>query len=323
MPFIREEFPDTAYWNPSLITNSDGRGQVTMTLPDSLTTWQVDVRGLTVDTKVGETRTQIVSTKPLLVRPVTPRFLVSGDHVLMAAIVNNNTSDRLTVDVKLQSEGFVLDEPDKATQQVEIPANGRVRVEWWGTAGPAETADLVFSAATTETPSLQDSTRPAWGAAADPALQLSAGIRHRRGPARRGFAAGSHLPAAHVHAKRRRPECGINALAGWQSVICTGEYGSARYHPAPKSMTSYYLPNLEVYQSLNGASLNDPALTDRVASITDSSVHSVLRLQNEDGGWNWWGSTPVGSQTTPSDPVHLGLCNLWLAPRPPGRRQRG
>ena len=54
VPFLREKFPDTAYWNPSLITNSDGRGQVTMTLPDSLTTWQVDVRGLTVDTQVGQ-----------------------------------------------------------------------------------------------------------------------------------------------------------------------------------------------------------------------------------------------------------------------------
>ncbi|MGE5464104.1 MAG: Ig-like domain-containing protein, partial [Syntrophothermus sp.] len=121
VPFIREKFPDTAYWNPSLVTNPDGHGQVTMTLPDSLTTWQVDVRGLTVDTRVGETNTQIVATQPLLVRPVTPRFLVNGDHVEMAAIVNNNTADPLKVDVSLQSEGFVLDNPDEATQQVEVP----------------------------------------------------------------------------------------------------------------------------------------------------------------------------------------------------------
>ncbi|RPJ20541.1 MAG: hypothetical protein EHM33_28240, partial [Chloroflexi bacterium] len=163
LPILREEFPDTAYWNPSLITNSDGRGQVTMTLPDSLTTWQVDVRGLTVDTKVGQAETQIVTTKPLLIRPVTPRFLVNGDHVLMAAILNNNTSNELIANVNLQGEGFVLDEPDQAMQQVELPANGRARVEWWGTAGSAETADLVFSVATTGTPSLEDSARPVWG----------------------------------------------------------------------------------------------------------------------------------------------------------------
>jgi uncharacterized protein YfaS (alpha-2-macroglobulin family) len=75
---LREDFPDTAYWNPSLITNSEGRGQVTMTLPDSLTTWNIDVRGLTMDTRVGQAKTELISTKPLLFRPVTPRFLVAA-----------------------------------------------------------------------------------------------------------------------------------------------------------------------------------------------------------------------------------------------------
>jgi uncharacterized protein YfaS (alpha-2-macroglobulin family) len=162
--FIREDFPDTPYWNPSLITNAEGRGQVTMTLPDSLTTWQVDVRGLTVDTKVGQAKTQIVSTKPLLIRPVTPRFLVSGDHVLMAAVVNNNTSDTQNVSVTLQSNGgFLLDNPESTTRNFDISPNAQARVEWWGTAGLAESADLVFSVTTSGEPSLQDSARPVWG----------------------------------------------------------------------------------------------------------------------------------------------------------------
>src|SRR6185436_13504149 len=169
---VREEFPDTAYWNPSLITNSEGRGQVKMTLPDSLTTWQVDVRGLTVDTRVGQAETQIVATKPLLIRPVTPRFLVDGDHVLIAAILNNNTANELNTNVNLQGDGFVLDEPDKATKQVRVPANGRARVEWWGTAGTTDSADLVFSATTIGNPALQDSARPVWGAL--PIMQYSA-----------------------------------------------------------------------------------------------------------------------------------------------------
>jgi uncharacterized protein YfaS (alpha-2-macroglobulin family) len=31
-------------------------------------------------------------------------------------------------------------------------------------------------------------------------------------------------------------------------------------------------------------------------------VQKLLQLQNEDGGWNWWGSAPLGEQTVPSDP---------------------
>jgi hypothetical protein len=143
-----------------------------MTLRDSLTTWHIDVRGLTTDTKVGQAETEIISTKPLLIRPVTPRFLVSGDHVLMAAIVNNNTANALRVAVNLQSDGFVLDDPGKATLNLDIPANGRSRVEWWGTAGLAESADMVFSVITSGTPSLQDSARPVWGKL--PILQYTA-----------------------------------------------------------------------------------------------------------------------------------------------------
>ncbi len=301
VPFLREEFPDTAYWNPSLITYADGRGQVTMTLPDSLTTWQVDVRGLTVDTKVGQAETQIVSTKPLLVRPVTPRFLVSGDHVLMAAIVNNNTANELSVSVNLQSEGFTLDEPDKATQQVDVSANGRTRVEWWGTAGFAKEADLVFSATTTGTPSLQDSTRPAWGKL--PIMQYTSPQAFVTGGVLRGAASQQEVislprtftPNGGGLDVELSPSLAGSLLSALQAVDIPNSSSA-------EEILSYFLPNLEVYQTIHGAGLNDPALSDRVAANVDNGVHKLLRLQNEDGGWNWWGTAPIGEQTTPSDP---------------------
>ena len=302
LPFLREEFPDTAYWNPSLITNSEGRGQVKMTLPDSLTTWQVDVRGLTVDTKVGQAETQVVATKPLLVRPVTPRFLVNGDHVLMAAIVNNNTSDTVTVNVNLQAEGFVLDEPDHATKQVNIPAHGRMRVEWWGSAAPVKEADLVFSATTTGTPSLQDSTRPVWGKL--PVLQYTAPQAFVTGGILRGAASQQEvisLPRTFVPSSggldvELSPSLAGSLLSALEAVEEVPDSASA------EAILSYFLPNLELYRTINGAGLSDPNLNERVAANVDSGVQKLLRLQNEDGGWNWWGTSPIGQQTTPSDP---------------------
>jgi alpha-2-macroglobulin len=301
VPFLREDFPDTAYWNPSLITNSDGRGQVTLTLPDSLTTWQVDVRGLTVDTKVGQAQSELVSTKPLLIRPVTPRFLVNGDHVLMAAIVNNNTDKALDVNVTLQSDGFVLDDPEQATQQMEIPANGRARVEWWGSAGMAEAADLVFSVTTSAAPSLQDSTRPVWGKL--PVLQYSAPQAFVTGGVLRGAASQQEVISL---PRTFTPNGGgldvelSPSLAG--SLLSALEALEIPESASAEAILSYFLPNLEVYQAIQGAGLNDPALTERVAANVDSGVHKLLRLQNEDGGWNWWGYVPTGQQTVPSDP---------------------
>lgn len=301
VPFLREEFPDTAYWNPSLITNSEGRGQATLTLPDSLTTWQVDVRGLTVDTKVGQGQSQLISTKPLLVRPVTPRFLVRGDRVQMAAIVNNNTTDRLNVAVSLQGEGFILDDPDLATQQVDIPANGRTRVEWWGTADTVETANLVFSATTSANPSLQDSTRPVWGEL--PILYYSSPQTFVTGGVLRGAASQQEvisLPRTFTPSGGGLEVELSPSLAG--SLLSALEAVEIPETSSAEAILSYFLPNLEVYQAIHGAGLDDPELTERVAANVDSGVHKLLQLQNEDGGWNWWGSAPLGEQTVPSDP---------------------
>ena len=290
VPSVREEFPDTAYWNPSLVTNSEGRGQVTMTLPDSLTTWNIDVRGLTADTKVGQADTQIVATKPLLVRPVTPRFLVGNDHALMAAIVNNNTSDNLSVSVNLQSEGFVLDDPSKATQKVEIPANGRVRVEWWGTASLADSAELIFTAKADEHPALQDSTRPVWG---------TLPILHYTSP--QTFVTGGSLRGATTQQEVISLPRTFTPTSGGLTVELSpslaGSLTSAlEAMPKPnensaEDIISFILPNVEVYRALNSAGLNDPKLVERVDANLNSSVSRVFYLQNADGGWSWWGKS--------------------------------
>jgi len=305
LPFVREEFPDTAYWNPSLITTSEGRGQVTMTLPDSLTTWQVDVRGLTVDTRVGQAETQIVATKPLLIRPVTPRFLVGGDHVLMAAIINNNTANELSASVDLKSEGFVLDEPDKATQQVSVPANGRARVEWWGSAGATDSADLVFSVTTTGPDSLQDSARPVWGVL--PVMQYTApqafvtGGVLRDGVSRQEIIS---LPRTFTPTGGGLDVELSPSLAG--SLLSALEVTEAPdYAMSAEATLSYLLPNLEVYRALNSAGLSDPKLTERVTENVAASISRLLSLQNEDGGWNWWGRSVFlddGTQANASDP---------------------
>jgi uncharacterized protein YfaS (alpha-2-macroglobulin family) len=313
VPFIREEFPDTAYWNPALITNSEGRGQVTMTLPDSLTTWHVDVRGLTVDTRVGQAETEIVTTKPLLIRPVTPRFLVSGDHVLMAAVLNNNTPNELTASVNLQGEGFVLDEPDEATQQVNVPADGRARVEWWGTAAAAESADLVFSAKTSGTPSLEDAARPAWGAL--PIMQYTAPQAFVTGGVLRDASSQQEIislprtftPNGGGLDVELSPSLAGSLLSALDAMDAPDTAMSA------EATLSYLLPNLEVYRALNGAGLSNPELSERVTANVAASISRLLSLQNEDGGWNWWGRSfflDDGTQANESDP-YISAYIFW------------
>ena len=107
---VRENFADTGYWAPTITTDANGQATVSITLPDNLTTWVLRAVGLESETRVGEGTVNVVATKPLLIRPVTPRFLVVGDVVELGAIINNNTDTPQTADVSLLSDALSSDE---------------------------------------------------------------------------------------------------------------------------------------------------------------------------------------------------------------------
>lgn len=288
---VREEFPDTAYWNAELLTDESGFAQVTMTLPDNLTTWDVDVRGLTEDTRVGQDKGAVISTKELLVRPVAPRFLVLGDHAMLAAIVQNNTSSGLDVNVGLQATGFMLDNPDQAIQQVSVPAGGRARVEWWGTAQDVESIDLVFSA---DSGALQDAARPTLGPL--PVLHFTAP---------QTFGTSGTLDSGGERLELVSLPRSFDAQAGELRVELAPTLGAAMIssldvlenypYTCTEQTVSRYLPNLETLRVLNEFGLEDPGLQTRLDRTLEDSLVELLARQNEDGGWGWW----MGEESDP------------------------
>jgi hypothetical protein len=135
---IRRNFPDTAYWNPSVVTGDDGTAKVTLKLPDNLTTWRMTARGLTADTRVGQATNDLIATKPLLVRPALPRFLTTGDKLAIQAVVQNNTANAIDATVVLEivaqdaqaGANPLLKLSADAKQSIQVPANSTAVVRW-------------------------------------------------------------------------------------------------------------------------------------------------------------------------------------------------
>ncbi|MCI0479646.1 alpha-2-macroglobulin, partial [Candidatus Uhrbacteria bacterium] len=152
---VREEFADTAYWNPLVETDAEGRATLTVELPDNLTTWVVRAVGATSETRVGEGVAEVVVSKPLLVRPVAPRFFVVGDRVRLAASVTNQTAEELSVEVALGSTGVDVEGP--VSQTLVIPARSESQATWWVTVLDVPYVDLVWSASAG---SFSDAARP-------------------------------------------------------------------------------------------------------------------------------------------------------------------
>jgi uncharacterized protein YfaS (alpha-2-macroglobulin family) len=291
---VREEFLDTAYWNADVMTDAEGKAFVTVTLPDNLTSWQLDTRGVTAETKVGQDNGLVVSTKDLLVRPVTPRFLVVGDHALVAAVVHNNTPEGLEVDVSLQATGFEVDDPSLAIQNVSIPSGDRKRLEWWGTVGDVEEVDLVFAANAGE---LQDATRPPWGNI--PVLRYIApqtfgtsGILEDGGELLEVVSLPrSFDPGGGELNIEMAPSLGAAMLSALDVVD---------FYPLTNTelAVSRFLPNLETYRVIQEFGLEEGALQSRLDQLLEDSLEHLQVQQNSDGGWGWWKGNPSDSYIT-------------------------
>jgi hypothetical protein len=76
---LREDFSETAFFEPHLLLGPDGSATVEFKVPDSVTEWNVWVHAITTDLRAGSIERQARSVKELMVRPYLPRFLREGD----------------------------------------------------------------------------------------------------------------------------------------------------------------------------------------------------------------------------------------------------
>lgn len=113
-------FKDTAYWSASVVTNADGTAEVRFTLPDNLTTWQVESVGVTTDTKLGTDYIEFGTKKDLMAVPLKPRFIVPGDAFSLGAKVFNQTANDADIEVALKSD--TLEFTDESNKKISIKA---------------------------------------------------------------------------------------------------------------------------------------------------------------------------------------------------------
>ncbi len=122
----RGVFKDTAYWQANVKTGADGRAQVKFTLPDNLTTWQIESLGLTQDTKLGVGYAEFLSKKQLMVVPLKPRFILPGDEFVVGAQVFNQTSASQKLDINFESGSLEVLSAKKTSVKIDSSKSGNV-----------------------------------------------------------------------------------------------------------------------------------------------------------------------------------------------------
>ena len=86
-PVLRENFNETAFFYPNLITNEDGSLTFSFTMPDALTRWNLMMLAYTKDLKTGTLNKTFTTSKPLMIMSDMPRFCYENDTLWMVANV--------------------------------------------------------------------------------------------------------------------------------------------------------------------------------------------------------------------------------------------
>ena len=288
---VRQDFPDTAFWQASLTTDANGQAMVEIPLPDNLTTWRLSSKAVTADTLVGQNAVDIITTLPLLVRPVTPRFFTVGDVVELGAIVNNNTGEALETAVSLEASGVTL--TGASTQTITVPANGQRLVRWPVTVDNVTGVDLTFRV---EGGDYSDATKPTFGDGGDI-------------PVYRYNAADIVATAGQLDEAGRRVEAillppGVDPAQGEVDITLSPSLAAAlvdsitlNNEQAYSSLCAYavtdrLLPNvalLGLARRLPAASLDAGKIADSEA-VVHASIGQLEDLALPDGGWGWCSS---------------------------------
>lgn len=275
----RDEFADTAVWEPTLSTDFNGEATITVTLPDNLTRWRLTAKAATADTQVGETDAFITTTLPLQIRPLMPRILTAGDTLNLSALVHNNTDEPQTAAVSLVApDADALTVTSSLTQTVTIPANSVRMVGWSAIADNAATVDILIAADSgthSDAIRLPLTIQPL----AIPTVETAVGDFTTQTSETVQIPANA-LSMSSVTIELSRSIAG-NVLDGLADV--TGyPYGCV------EQTMSRALPNAVVGRALFQLGIENEALAADLPKQISSGIQRLYGFQHDDGGWGWW-----------------------------------
>lgn len=285
---VRQNFKDTAYYTAQVMTDENGEAKVTVTLPENLTTWQVDVRGVTADTLVGQATGELVSTKPLFIEMQTPRFFVAGDAAQVGAVVHNNSDAPMTVSVSLDALG--VDLKSAAAQTLQVAARQQGYVTW--DVVVREGIRRVDFTAHASSGDFSDASKPALGTLPNQGIPV-----HTYEVAETVGTSGLLTDANSVTEAVQLPQ-----TVGSNTSILSVEVAPSLAASMKDGLTflkdyeylcveqtvSRFLPNVVSSRALKLAGGPTLMLQSELDSNVSTALQRLYAKQMGDGGWSWW-----------------------------------
>ncbi len=272
---IREKFEDTAFWNPNVETSPSGRASIAVVLPDNLTSWRATALAATDDSAFGKSKSNIIARKPLMVRLSAPAYFTQDDEFRVTATVNNGTTTKQNVEVRLVAPGLEL--TGEATQRVSVDAEGRATVEWTAKAGGPGSVEMTVTAS---------------AASVNDGMRLTIPIRAKGRKVIRYEAgeieAGKTLTIERLAgAEEGQVTLTLTPSLASSVVQSLDELVDYPYGCVEQTM-SRFMPAVVAGKIIQDLKLDQPKVLQKVPEVARQSIRRLRTMQHEDGGFGWW-----------------------------------
>lgn len=140
----RSDFRTTAYFNPSVRTDAQGKARVEFELPDNLTTFRLMAVAVSEDDHYGVGMRPLRVNQPLMLRPALPRALRAGDKFQAAVALGTTARQEGRARVELALTGAKLLGP--AAQELPLSAQGTAEARFLVEVADPGLAKFAFAA---------------------------------------------------------------------------------------------------------------------------------------------------------------------------------
>jgi uncharacterized protein YfaS (alpha-2-macroglobulin family) len=282
----RQDFPDNALWEPEIHTDANGEAVITLTLPDSLTSWRLTAKAVTMDTQVGEAQINVVTRQEIVVRPLLPRTLTMSDTVELSAIVHNYADGLRTIAVGIEVSKLRLAEA--SVQTITLAPNEQRIVGWAATALEVGEATITVQADAGGTGDAVRLTLPIQPRAVpDVTIKL--------GEFKDEFRTALLMPSDALGVSTVKIELS-RSIAG--SLLTGLEYLTGYPYGCVEQTMSKAFPNAVIGRAFHQLGLGDPGRLNELRPKIDASVQRLYGFQHNDGGWGWWWDDPTDAYQT-------------------------
>lgn len=275
---VRSDFKDSAYWNPRVLTDKNGKASLTFTLPDNLTTWAISAVSTTKDTRVGQTKSEIIATKDVFIQPILPNILRTKDNIVVSAVVNNFSDIERDFNVKLEFDsGKVIN----ATQTATINSKEFKQIDW-----------LVIPEKENESALIKFSVVDSQNEKNGDIIELTIPVQEFGFWQTESFSGVNNqiYPIHLIENSTKKPQINFTASLSAEGPVTSAMNYLVQYpYGCMEQTTSRFVP--VVIAKENEKMFKNKLKNKDLDSMINEGIDKLIKFQNDDGGWSWWGSS--------------------------------